>query len=151
MDAVVATDRALEWSGHSFHSHSSLYYDCLHSEVGTTPSFRAFSTHPFPHPYPTHRKLEPTYRFTIMTESTPSLPPLMIWQQNMNKSLTAHEDLLETEMTSLRKKNFNVIALQEPYIDHLSKTSGAEPYKSGSIRGREGKKFRGVTRKENYK
>ena len=40
---------------------------------------------------------------------------LRIWQQNLNKSDKAHYDLINTPL----HKNWDILALQEPYIDAL--------------------------------
>ena len=47
-------------------------------------------------------------------------PPtrLCIWQQNLNKSDKAHYDLINTPL----HKNWDILALQEPYIDALGNT-----------------------------
>ena len=47
-------------------------------------------------------------------------PPtrLCIWQQNLNKSDKAHYNLINTPL----HKNWDVLALQEPYIDTLGNT-----------------------------
>ena len=47
-------------------------------------------------------------------------PPtrLHIWQQNLNKSDKAHYDLINTPL----HKNWDILALQEPYIDVLGNT-----------------------------
>ena len=47
-------------------------------------------------------------------------PPtrLRIWQQNLNKSDKAHYDLINTPL----HKNWDVLALQEPYINMLGNT-----------------------------
>jgi len=49
--------------------------------------------------------------------STPSLT-LKIWQQNVNRSLIAQLDVLE----SANPKDYDLIFLQEPYMDHLGAT-----------------------------
>ena len=43
---------------------------------------------------------------------------LHIWQQNLNKSDKAHYDLINM----LLHKNWDILALQEPYIDALGNT-----------------------------
>lgn len=43
---------------------------------------------------------------------------IRIWQQNLNKSLAAQEELLH----SLDPKSFDIIILQEPYFDHFNNT-----------------------------
>lgn len=52
----------------------------------------------------------------------PDVPPaygrLRIWQQNLNTSLTAQLDLLNY----LHPSTIDIIALQEPYFDHLRNT-----------------------------
>src|SRR6266481_2377464 len=47
-------------------------------------------------------------------------PPmtLRIWQQNLNKSDKAHYDLINTPL----HKSWDILALQEPYVDKLGKT-----------------------------
>lgn len=54
------------------------------------------------------------------TQSTPQpvTKNLTIWQQNVNKSRNAQEDLLE----SLKSKNFHICAIQEPHIDFFNNT-----------------------------
>ena len=47
---------------------------------------------------------------------------IRIWQQNLNKSLDAHSDLLH----SLRSSNYHLAMLQEPYMD-FNNTSRATP------------------------
>lgn len=44
--------------------------------------------------------------------------PIQIRQQNVNKSLISQLDLLQ----SLRKDDYDVCSIQEPYIDHQGKT-----------------------------
>ena len=51
------------------------------------------------------------------TAETPS-PSLCIWQQNLNKSDKAHYDLINTPL----HKNWDILALQEPYIDTFGNT-----------------------------
>ena len=51
------------------------------------------------------------------TAETPSLS-LHIWQQNLNKSDKAHYDLINTPL----HKNWDILALQEPYIDTFGNT-----------------------------
>ena len=46
------------------------------------------------------------------------LTQLRIWQQNLNKSLTAQEDLLHRATPT----NYDILALQEPYLDTLKNT-----------------------------
>ena len=43
---------------------------------------------------------------------------MRIWQQNLNKSLVAQQDLLNT----ISPDEYDLILLQEPYIDHNGKT-----------------------------
>ena len=43
---------------------------------------------------------------------------LCIWQQNLNKSDKAHYDLINMPL----HKNWDILALQEPYIDALGNT-----------------------------
>ena len=51
----------------------------------------------------------------ISMSSTPAPAPdrLHIWQQNLNKSRVAQEDLINSEVY----KQFDVLILQEPFID----------------------------------
>ena len=51
----------------------------------------------------------------IFMSSTPAPAPdrLCIWQQNLNKSRVAQEDLINSEVY----KQFDVLILQEPFID----------------------------------
>jgi len=59
-----------------------------------------------------------TPKHQVMQGENPVLPPrLRIWQQNTRKSLDAQTDLL----VSLRR-DFDVCAIQEPYIDFKGKT-----------------------------
>src|SRR5882672_5195237 len=51
------------------------------------------------------------------TTATPSLQ-LRIWQQNVNKSKTAQEDLINTDV----HRNYDLILLQEPYLDGYGNT-----------------------------
>ena len=53
-------------------------------------------------------------------DSNPSrdLTQLRIWQQNVNRSITAQYDLLH----SADPRDYDIIAIQEPYIDHLKLT-----------------------------
>ena len=53
-----------------------------------------------------------------MTE--PQAPVLRVWQQNLNKSADAQADLLHRASPS----DYDILALQEPYIDHLKLTRG---------------------------
>ena len=55
--------------------------------------------------------------------STPHLTPnrLRIWQQNLNKSRVAQEDLINSEAY----KDYNLLILQEPYIDTYSNTKAS--------------------------
>ena len=48
----------------------------------------------------------------------PSPTRLHIWQQNLNKSDKAHYDLINTPL----HKNWDILALQEPYTDALGNT-----------------------------
>ena len=50
--------------------------------------------------------------------------PLRIWQQNVAKSLTAQHDLL----SRAHSKDWDIIALQEPYIDHLNLTRAGQSW-----------------------
>ena len=43
---------------------------------------------------------------------------LRLWQQNLNRSLEGQLDLLQ----SLKDKDYDVVALQEPHIDFLGRT-----------------------------
>src|SRR5580698_1720821 len=43
---------------------------------------------------------------------------LRIWQQNVNKSLTAQQSLIN----SIHPNNYDLILLQEPYLDHNRRT-----------------------------
>ena len=43
---------------------------------------------------------------------------LRIWQQNINRSLIAQQDLLNM----LGNNNYDICAIQEPYLDHMDKT-----------------------------
>ena len=43
---------------------------------------------------------------------------LRIWQQNVNKSLTAMDDLLH----SASPADYDILAIQEPYLDHALRT-----------------------------
>ncbi len=57
--------------------------------------------------------------YTAPNTSQPiALKNLKIWQQNVNKSRNAQEDLLE----SLKTKKFDICAIQEPYIDSFNNT-----------------------------
>src|SRR6266481_8045117 len=49
---------------------------------------------------------------------TPMPMRLRIWQQNLNKSDRAHFDLINSPV----HKNWDIILLQEPYIDTLGNT-----------------------------
>ena len=51
------------------------------------------------------------------TAETPSLS-LRIWQQNLNKSDKAHYNLINMPL----HKNWDILALQEPYIDTFGNT-----------------------------
>ncbi|PIL37604.1 hypothetical protein GSI_01298 [Ganoderma sinense ZZ0214-1] len=48
----------------------------------------------------------------------PPLQHLRIWQQNVNRSITAQYDLLH----SADPRDYDILAIQEPYIDHLRLT-----------------------------
>ena len=48
----------------------------------------------------------------------PPPPRLRIWQQNLNKSDKAHYDLINSPL----HKSWDVLALQEPYIDSFGNT-----------------------------
>ena len=48
------------------------------------------------------------------------LPSLRIWQQNVNKSLEAHQDMLN----NLDPRHVDVVAIQEPYIDFQGYSRG---------------------------
>ena len=52
------------------------------------------------------------------TGDTTDLPQLRIWQQNVNRSLIAQQDLLH----SADPRDYDILAIQEPHIDHLSNT-----------------------------
>ncbi|KIL55452.1 hypothetical protein M378DRAFT_90875 [Amanita muscaria Koide BX008] len=48
---------------------------------------------------------------------------LRIWQQNINASLIAQQDLLKT----LGKNEYDICVIQEPYLDMMNRTR-ANPY-----------------------
>lgn len=54
----------------------------------------------------------------IRAGDTTDLPQLRIWQQNVNRSLLAQQDLLH----SANPRDYDVLAIQEPHIDHLNNT-----------------------------
>ena len=58
-----------------------------------------------------------------MPEQT--LTQLRIWQQNLNKSITAQEDLLHHALPT----NYDILALQEPYIDTLKNTRATQHWR----------------------
>lgn len=62
-----------------------------------------------------HQRVANTLTPLVMPEQQNSNPPRLftIWQQNTNKSLLSQLDLLE----SLKWDNYNICAIQEPYID----------------------------------
>ncbi|KIJ39724.1 hypothetical protein M422DRAFT_174834, partial [Sphaerobolus stellatus SS14] len=53
-----------------------------------------------------------------MTETTPARQELKIWQQNTNRSLLAQTELIN----SLPVDEFDIVALQEPWLDWLGRT-----------------------------
>lgn len=55
---------------------------------------------------------------TLPIPMNDTLPTLRIWQQNVNKSLAAQTDLLH----SATPDKFDILAIQEPYLDHLHNT-----------------------------
>ena len=59
--------------------------------------------------------MDPLTFTLIFMSSTPAPTPdrLRIWQQNLNKSRVAQEDLINSEVY----KQFDVLVLQEPFID----------------------------------
>ena len=50
---------------------------------------------------------------------------LRIWQQNLNKSLAAQQDLIN----NLRPENYEIVLIQEPYIDHNRKTRASSHWR----------------------
>ena len=59
--------------------------------------------------------------------STPTVSPtgIRIWQQNLNKSRVAHEDLINSDA----HKNFDLLILQEPFIDTLGNTKATRNWR----------------------
>ena len=56
--------------------------------------------------------------FDVSHRRAPPPPRLCIWQQNLNTSDKAHYDLINSPL----HKSWDVLALQEPYINSFSKT-----------------------------
>ena len=50
---------------------------------------------------------------------------LKIWQQNLNKSRAAHEDLIISDVL----RHFDILMLQEPYIDKLGNTKATKDWR----------------------
>jgi len=55
-------------------------------------------------------------RMTDTPQSTPT--QLRLWQQNLNKSRSAQEGLINLDI----QNNYDIILLQEPYINSFSNT-----------------------------
>src|SRR5262245_30548707 len=53
-----------------------------------------------------------------MSNEEPQPTELKIWQQNLNKSMVAQQDLINT----LDPEDYDLILIQEPYIDFNRKT-----------------------------
>jgi ribonuclease HI len=61
-----------------------------------------------------------------MTDTTTSNPNrLKLWQQNLNKSRVAHEDLINSDVY----KNYDALVLQEPYIDGFGNTKATKDWR----------------------
>ena len=54
----------------------------------------------------------------------PTLNCLRIWQQKINKLRVAQEDLINSDMY----KNYNLVLLQEPYIDSFGNTKATKDW-----------------------
>ena len=50
---------------------------------------------------------------------------LKIWQQNLNRSRAAHEDLINSDVF----RHFDILTLQEPYIDKLGNTKAMKDWR----------------------
>ena len=48
----------------------------------------------------------------------PAPTQIKIWQQNLNKSRVAQEDLIDTDVY----RTYNILALQEPFINTYGNT-----------------------------
>src|SRR5882672_4993774 len=59
--------------------------------------------------------------------NTPAPTPtcLRLWQQNLNKSRSAQEDLINSDLP----KNYDIILLQEPYIDSYGNTKAKKDWR----------------------
>jgi len=55
----------------------------------------------------------------------PALVRLKIWQKNLNKSRAVHEDLINSSIF----KNFDMLVLQEPYIDSFGNTKATRNWR----------------------
>ena len=68
-----------------------------------------------------------TYPFYVSMISRPSRNPdsLRIWQQNTRKSKTSHMELLN----SARPEDWDIIAIQEPYLDALGTARGTNHWR----------------------
>ena len=61
-----------------------------------------------------------------MTEdNTRAAAKLRIWQQNINKSLLAQQDLIN----NIRPDDYELILIQEPYMDHNQKTRASSHWR----------------------
>ena len=52
----------------------------------------------------------------------PTLKRFNVWQQNLNKSQVAQEDLINASI----HKDYDVLVLQEPYIDAFGNTKATK-------------------------
>jgi len=63
---------------------------------------------------------------TYMNSTTGPAPNrIRIWQQNLNKSRATHEDLINSDIY----KSFDVLVLQEPYMDKLGNTKATRDWR----------------------
>jgi hypothetical protein len=83
-----------------------------------------------------------------MSDTAPTPPPnerqqLCVWQQNLNKSLVAHSDFLQ----SLRHEHYHLAMLQEPYVDFQGKSRATLHWHVIylSLHGRAGETTRAIT------
>ena len=70
-------------------------------------------------------RLPPTLACPPMSSTITSIPNhLRIWQQNINKSRVAQEDLINSDVY----KNYNLMLLQEPFIDSYGNTKATKDW-----------------------
>jgi Endonuclease/Exonuclease/phosphatase family len=67
-----------------------------------------------------------TLTLTMINNSNTTQTRLRIWQQNVGKSITSIQHLLNSDLHD----HYDILALQEPYLDHLGNTRASHKWRA---------------------